>query len=182
MMGVPGSEVEVENDHTSFAVRVFSLGVLSFDKGVPGVHERMRFEVYLLTGTPAGIRTADEELETSGLLEQADCEVAPTCDQPPPTVTTLEPLGSIALALFILGPSCCRAQPARSRREKPRPSQASFAAGCIRYGIVHNALSEHLELRRDHKPVRVTHWLSSLTERKKSVKTMTISAHFALFR
>ena len=103
VMGVPGDEVIVENDHTSFGVRVFSLGVLSPDKGVSGVHERMRLEVYLFTGTPSDIRTAVEELETSGLLEQADCEVAPTCEQSPPTVTTLGPAGSIALVLCIVG-------------------------------------------------------------------------------
>ena len=100
LMGVPGEEVSVENDHTSLGLRFYSLGVLSPEKGVPEAHERMRLELYLFRGTPSEIRAAVEELEASSLFGEANCEVAPTC-QAPPAVPSLGHSGFVALILCL---------------------------------------------------------------------------------
>lgn len=124
LMGVPGEEVTVENDHTSFGLRFYSLGVLSPEKGVPGVHERMRLELYLFAGTPSAIRAAVEEMEASGLLDQGDCEVAPTCQEPPHTVPTLGHSGSVALILCLMGSIRIARSWRTSRMGSSRPHHA----------------------------------------------------------
>jgi len=78
-MGVPGEKVIVENDHTSFAVRLYTLGQMAPGNGLDGVHEGVRMELYLLTGTPSEIRDAVVELEASEPFADADCSIGPSC-------------------------------------------------------------------------------------------------------